>query len=170
MPSTLAAYSVVGEREQGTLEPLLTTPIRRQEFIVGKAAAILIPTVALSYAVFGLFLAAVRLFANSVVASALFHQGPILLALFLFTPLLAGWAIVVGMAISVRASEIRVAQQLGMLASVPLIGVFVLLAVGVIRPTFLVAILFAVGLLVIDVRASRFVARMFDRERLVTGA
>jgi ABC-type Na+ efflux pump permease subunit len=170
MPSTLAAYSVVGEREQGTLEPLLTTPIRRQELILGKAAAVLIPTVALSYVVFGLFLAAVRLFANSVVASALFHQGPILLALFLFTPLLAGWSIAVGMAISVRASEIRVAQQLGMLASVPLIGVFILLAVGVIRPTFLVAVLFAVVLLVIDVRALRVVARMFDRERLVTGA
>ena len=74
------------------------------------------------------------------------------------------------MAISVRANEIRVAQQLGMLASVPLIGLFVLLAVGVIRPTFLVAILFAVVLLLIDVGASRVVARMFDRERLVTGA
>jgi len=170
MPSTLAAYSVVGEREQGTLEPLLTTPIRRQELIFGKAAAVMIPTVALSYAVFGIFLCAVWLFANSVVASALFQQGPILLALFLFTPLLAGWSIVVGMAISVRASEIRVAQQLGILASVPLIGVFVLLAVGVIRPTFLVAILFAAGLLVIDVRALRVVDRMFDRERLVTGA
>jgi ABC-type Na+ efflux pump permease subunit len=170
MPSTLAAYSVVGEREQGTLEPLLTTPIRRQEFILGKAAAVLIPTVGLSYAVFGLFLAAVRLFANSVIASALFHQGPILLALFLFAPLLAGWSIVVGMAISVRASEVRVAQQLGILASLPLIGLFVLLAVGVIHPTFLVAILFAVGLLVVDVRASRIVARMFDPERLVTGA
>ena len=45
MPSTLAAYSVVGEREQGTLEPLLTTPIRSQEFILGKAAAVMIPTV-----------------------------------------------------------------------------------------------------------------------------
>jgi ABC-type Na+ efflux pump permease subunit len=170
MPSTLAAYSVAGEREQGTLEPVLTTPIRRQEFILGKAAAVMIPTLALSYTIFGLFLAAVRLFANSVVASALFHQGPILLALFLFAPLLAGWSIVVGMAISVRTSEIRVAQQLGMLASVPLIGLFVLLAVGVIRPTFLVAILFAVVLLLIDVGASRVVARMFDRERLVTGA
>jgi len=169
MPSTLAAYSVVGEREQGTLEPVLTTPIRRQEFILGKAAAVMIPTLALSYTMFGLFLAAVRLFANSVVASALFHQGPILLALFLFTPLLAGWSIVVGMAISVRASETRVAQQLGMLASVPLIGLFLLLAVGVIRPTFLVAILFAVVLLLIDLGASRVVARMFDRERLVTG-
>ena len=69
-PSTLAAYAVVGEREQGTLEPLLTTPIRRQEFILGKAAAVMIPTLALSYAVIGLFLAAVWLFANPVVAMA----------------------------------------------------------------------------------------------------
>jgi ABC-type Na+ efflux pump permease subunit len=60
MPSTLAAYSVAGEREQGTLEPLLTTPIRRQEFILGKAAAVMIPAMALSYTVFWLFLAAVR--------------------------------------------------------------------------------------------------------------
>ncbi len=112
-PSTLAAYCVVGEREQGTLEPLLTTPIRRQEFILGKAAAVMIPALALSYTVFGLFLGAVRLFANPAVASDVFHQGPVLLALALFTPLLAGWAIVVGMAVSVRASEIRVAQQLG---------------------------------------------------------
>ena len=28
IPSTLASYSIVGEREQGTLEPVLTTPIR----------------------------------------------------------------------------------------------------------------------------------------------
>ena len=43
MPSTLSAYSVVGEREQGTLEPLLTTPIREQEFLVGKARPVARP-------------------------------------------------------------------------------------------------------------------------------
>ena len=170
IPATLTAYSVAGEREQGTLEPLLTTPIRKQEFIMGKAAAVMIPSVVLSYIVFGIFLAAVRLFAHSVVSSAVFHKGPILLALFLFAPLLAGWAIVVGMAISVRASDIRVAQQLGMLASFPPVGVIALLAVGVINPTFQVALLFAAGLLIIDMRALRIVSRMFDRERLVTGA
>jgi len=169
-PSTLAAYAVVGEREQGTLEPLLTTPLRRQEFILGKAAAVMIPTLALSYAVFGLFLGVVRVFANPTIASDVFHQGPILLALFLFTPLLAGWAIVVGLAVSVRASEVRVAQQLGMLASLPTLGVVILMGVGVITPTFTVAAAFAAGLLVIDVRASRIVSRMFDRERLITGA
>ena len=170
MPSTLAAYTVVGEREQGTLEPLLTTPIRTQEFILGKAAAVMIPTLVLSYTVVGLFLAVVWLFAHPVIASAVFHQGPVLLALVLFTPLLAGWAIVVGMAMSVRASEVRVAQQLGMLASFPPLGVVVLLGIGVIHPTFTAAVLFAIGLLAIDVQALRFVSRMFDRERLVTGA
>ncbi|MFZ0170593.1 MAG: ABC transporter permease subunit [Acidimicrobiales bacterium] len=169
-PSTLAAYSVVGEREQGTLEPLLTTPIRRQEFILGKATAVMIPTLALSYTVFGLFLAVVRLFANPAAVSGVFQQGPVLLALALLTPLLAGWAIVVGMAVSVRASEVRVAQQLGMVASFPPLAVVVLLGVGVIHPTFTSAVLFAIALLVIDVRALRVVSRMFDRERLVTGA
>ncbi len=170
MPATLAAYSVVGERDQGTLEPLLTTPLLEQEFIVGKAAAVMVPSVVLSYAVFGVFLAAVRLFAKAAISSAVFHQGPVILALVLFTPLLAGWAIVVGMAISVRASEVRVAQQLGMLASLPPVGVVVLLAFGVIQPTFGVAIEFAVGLLAIDVLALRLVSGVFDRERLVTGA
>jgi len=84
--------------------------------------------------------------------------------------LLAGWAIVVGMAVSVRASEVRVAQQLGMIASFPPLAVVVLLGIGVIRPTFTFAVLFAIGLLVIDVRALRIVSRMFNRERLVTGA
>jgi ABC-type Na+ efflux pump permease subunit len=168
-PSTLAAYTVVGEREQGTLEPLLTTPIRRQEFILGKGAAVMIPTLVLSYVVFGIFLALVWLFANPVIASDVFHQGPVLLALGLLTPLLAGWAIVVGMAVSVRANEVRVAQQLGMIASFPPLGVVVLLGVGVIHPTFTVAVVFAAALLVIDVRALRVVSRMFDRERLVTG-
>jgi ABC-type Na+ efflux pump permease subunit len=170
MPSTLSAYSVVGEREQGTLEPLLTTPIRQQEFLVGKATSVMIPTLALSYAVFTLFLAAAWLFADSATSTAVFHDGPVILALFLLAPLLAGWGIVVGMAVSVRASEARVAQQLATLASFPPVVIIILLAVGVVSPTFLVALAIAVGLLVTDAFLLRFVARMFDRERLVTGA
>lgn len=169
-PSTLAAYTVVGEREQGTLEPLLTTPIREQEFVLGKAAAVMIPSVALSYVVYVLFLLCVELFAHRDVAHAVFHDGPTLLTLFLFTPLLAGWAVVVGLAVSVRASEVRVAQQLGTLASLPVIGVIILLISNVIHASFASALEFGGGLLVIDLLALRLVARMFDRERLVTGA
>ena len=63
VPSFVAAYSVVGERQQGTLEPVLTTPIRREELLLGKALAALLPSVAVAYAVYGLFLVCVELFA-----------------------------------------------------------------------------------------------------------
>lgn len=170
VPATLAAYTVVGEREQGTLEPLLTTPIRREEFIVGKAAAVMLPSVAIAYAVFGIFLGTVRLLADPVVASAVFHQGPVLVAQVLFTPLLAGWAVWVGMAVSARSSDVRVAQQLGTLASLPALGASALMSFGVIHPTFTLAAVLAGALLAIDVLALRVVSAMFDRERLVTGA
>jgi ABC-type Na+ efflux pump permease subunit len=48
MPSVVCAYSVVGEREQGTLEPILTTPIRREEFLIAKALAAFVPTLVIA--------------------------------------------------------------------------------------------------------------------------
>jgi ABC-2 type transport system permease protein len=169
VPATISAYSVVGEREQGTLEPLLTTPTRPEEVLIGKAAAALIPSVALSYTAFAIFLACVRLFANSAVASAVFHQGSVLVAQVVFTPLLAGWAIWVGMAVSARSSDVRVAQQLGTLASLPPLALTALMSFGVITPTFTLALVLALALLAIDVLAWRVVSAMFDRELLVTG-
>jgi ABC-2 type transport system permease protein len=159
---------VVGERQQGTLEPVLTTPVRREEFLLGKALAVLVPSVAISYGVFVLFLACVELFAQPGVAPALV-QGPDLLAQLVFTPLLAGWSIWLGMAISTRASEIRVAQQLGLLANLPSVAVTTLLALNVIHPTLALAIGAAALLLVLNRLGWRVTAALFDRERLITG-
>src|SRR5207249_4744901 len=71
VPAALAAYAVVGERQQGTLEPVLTTPIRREEFLLGKALASLLPSIVVAYAVYTAVLACVGLFARPSVASAL---------------------------------------------------------------------------------------------------
>jgi hypothetical protein len=169
VPATVSGYSVVGEREQGTLEPLLTTPISREELLIGKAAAAMIPSVAIAYAVFGVFLAIVRAFADPAVSSAVFHQSSVLVAQVVFTPLLAAWAIWVGMAMSARSSDVRVAQQLGTLGSLPPLAVVALMAAGVIDPTFTLALALAVALLVVDLVAWRVVSWMFDRERLLTG-
>ena len=78
-------------------------------------------------------------------ASALL-QGPDLLAQLLFTPLLAGWSIWVGIGISIRAGDFRVAQQLG-------------LALGL-----------AAVLLLGDGLGWRIMSAAFDRERLPTSA
>jgi ABC-type transport system involved in multi-copper enzyme maturation permease subunit len=167
VPATLAAYAVVGEREQGTLEPVLGTPIRRGELLLGKALAVLIPSIAVSYAVCGFFLACVGLFARPGVAAALI-RGPDILVQLIFTPLLAGWSIWIGIAISTRSSEVRVAQQLSTLASLPSIAVTTLIAVNVIHPTLGLALILGAALLLANRLGWRLVSAMFDRERLIT--
>ena len=168
VPSVLAAYSVVGEREQGTLEPVLTTPIRREELLVGKALAVLVPALGIAYLVFGIFLGIVALFADPGVASAVF-KGSRLLVQLLFTPLLAGWSIWVGIAISARSVDVRAAQQLGMLASLPPLVIVALMSLNVISPSLPLALGLGAVLLALDGLGWRAVAAMFDRERLVTG-
>lgn len=168
LPSTIAAYSVVGERDQGTLEPLLTTPIRREELLIGKAAAALIPAVGVAYLILGAFLAIVQSFADPTVASTVWH-APELVGEVFFIPLLGGWAIWVGLAISSKVSEVRVAQQLGILASFPPIALVALMSFNVITPTLGLALTLGGVLLVIDIGAYLFVSRLFDRERLITG-
>src|SRR6266540_4210405 len=168
VPAAVAAYAVVGERQQGTLEPVLTTPIRRQEFLLGKALAALVPSVAIAYVVYAFFLACVGLFARPAVASALL-RGPDLLAQLLFTPLLAGWSIWIGIAISARASDFRVAQQLGILASLPTAVVAALIAFNVIHATLGLALGLAAALLLGNRLGWRIMSATFDRERLITG-
>jgi ABC-type Na+ efflux pump permease subunit len=167
-PALVAAASVVGERQQGTLEPVLTTPLRREELILGKALAVLVPALVVSYGVFGLAVASIELFAHAPVASAVL-RGPDLLAQLLFTPLLAVWSIWVAMAISARSSDFRAAQQLSTLASLPSVFVSALVSFDVIHATLGLAFGLGALLLVLDRLGWRLVSWLFDRERLITG-
>jgi hypothetical protein len=93
LPAVIAGYSVVGEREQGTLEPLLTTPLRREELLLGKAVGVVVPAVGIAYVLFAVIQVCARLFASNLAVVSALGQGPHILAEILFAPLLAGWSI-----------------------------------------------------------------------------
>ncbi|MGA2007046.1 MAG: ABC transporter permease subunit, partial [Solirubrobacteraceae bacterium] len=59
LPAAIAAYSVVGERDQGTLEPLLTTPVRRGELMLGNCLAAVRPAVGFTDVLFAGFVGGV---------------------------------------------------------------------------------------------------------------
>ena len=168
IPPVIAAYSVVGERDQGTLEPVLTSPVRASELLLGKALAAFVPSVGLAYSIYFIAAISIRFGAAHVVTTVVWHP-PQMLAQVLFTPLLALWSIWVGIGISTRASDVRVAQQLATLAGLPLLGVTSLVSFQIVKPTISLAVTFALALLVIDVAGWRIVSRLFDRERLVAG-
>ena len=169
VPATLASYSVVGERQQGTLEPVLTTPIRRKEFLLGKALAAFVPSLVIAYGVYGLFVAIVELFAHPGIASAVV-RGPQLLAQLVFTPLLIAWSIWVGIGVSARTNDVRTAQQLSALASLPAIAVTSLIAYKVIHPTLTVTLGLGAALVFLDRLGWRVTSASFDRERLITSS
>lgn len=168
VPSFVAAYSVVGERSQGTLEPVLTTPIRREELLLGKALAALIPSILVAYVVFGSFIACVALLAHPGVASALIRPSDVLAQL-IFTPLLAAWSIWIAVLISTRSSDVRVAQQLAALASLPTIAVTTVVSLNVIKASLVTGLVAAAGLIALDLLGWRVVSAAFDRERLIAG-
>ena len=167
VPATLASYAVVGERQQGTLEPVLASPIRREEFLLGKALAAFVPSLVISYGVYVLFVVVVELFAHPGIPAALIH-GPELIAQLVFTPLLAALSIWIGIGVSGRANDVRTAQQLATLASLPTIAITSLIAYKVIPATREVALAFGVALVVLDRLGWRVASATFDRERLIT--
>jgi len=167
VPAALAAYSVVGERLQGTLEPVLGTPIRREELLLGKALAAFVPSVAVAYAVFAVFVVVVEVFARPRVAAALI-QGPELLAQLLFTPLLAAWSIWVSIAVSAKSSDPRSAAQVSLLLSLPTVAVTTLIAFNVIPATLGVALGLGTALLLLIGLGWLVASAIFDRERLIT--
>ncbi len=168
VPAVIAAYAVAGERQQGTLEPVLITPIRREEFLLGKALAALLPSVVVAYVVYAIVLVLIQVFAQAGVAAAVLHPSEMLVQV-LFTPLIAGWSIWLGIAVSTRATDTRVAQQLGVVAGVPTAVVAALVAYAVIPATFGLGIFFVALLVFLNVTGWRVTSRMFDRERLITG-
>jgi ABC-2 type transport system permease protein len=168
VPVTLGAYSITGERGQGTLEPVLGTPIAAGEFLLGKALAVFVPAVVQSYLVFGVIDALVWLLRPAAVSAAALRPL-VLAAQLILTPLLAWLGVWVSMTISARVSDVRVAQQVGTLIMLPIIALSVLFGFDVLHITALIGVAVAVILAVLDVIGLWIVSGVFDRERLVLG-
>ena len=84
-------------------------------------------------------MAIVALGADPVMATAVWH-APQLIAEVFYIPLLAGWAVWVGIAVSTKANDTRVAQQLSTLASFPPLALTALMSFQVIKPTLTIAL------------------------------
>jgi ABC-2 type transport system permease protein len=169
LPTTIAAYAVMGEREQRTLETVLTTPVTNRELLAGKALAAVVPAVLISWLLFLVYVGLAQLFAPHVVVAQIWTaaQG---VAMVLLAPALAGFAILVGIIVSLRSSDFRVAQQLAVLAAAPVIGFVALITFRVLDPSVALYATAAAAVLVVDVALWRTALRLFSRERLLTSS
>jgi ABC-2 type transport system permease protein len=166
IPLAIAVYSIVGEKEQTTLEPLLATPISDLELFLGKALASVIPALIVNWISFGAFLGIVRLLVGGVPFQML--TAPWLASIFGLSPFLALFSVGVTMLVSSRASDARAAYQFSSFAILPgLIPLIVYSSQKTLVDLKLVAIEGGV-LLVASAVVLFFAIKVFRREQILT--
>ncbi len=167
VPSVIAAYSIIGEKTNRTLEPLLATPVRRGQLLAGKILAALLPAVLLTWMSGGLFIAELAIVTDANVVSHVVTAGWLILFL-AGTPLLGLIAVAVMTAISSRVNDTRTAQQLSAWAVVPIIGVVLGELSGQFELTAFVAVIANLILIPVAVLLTWGAAQLFQRETILT--
>ena len=164
---SVAAWSIVGEKQARTLEPLLATPLTTFELLAAKALSGLLPAVGLSTLMFGLYVTGIAVFASEGVAATLLTAVPIAVA-FVLAPLSALAALQLTICMSSRTNDPRSAQQLGALILLPLSALLVLQLMGAVTLGGSIILTLTGGLVAANVLLARVTILLFDRESILT--
>src|SRR3989442_187473 len=120
VPLTMAIYSVIGEKSMRTLEPLLATPVGVGELLFAKSLASTVPSVIVTWTAYAFYLTSVVLLGSRAAVNAVTAPRWVL-AILVMVPLLTLLSVNLGILISTRVNDVRVAQQIGGLVVVPVV-------------------------------------------------
>ena len=168
IPITIASYSIVGEKNTHTLEPLLATPITTGQLLAGKALAAAIPAIIASLVSFVIFATGTYLLAASPAVAFQLFSPLWLIGIFVVGPLLSLAGVSLAVMISSRVNEPRAAEQLAVLIILPVMAIFIgqLMGAVIVNQTFL--LLLAGALVLIDAALLYFATQLFQRENILT--
>jgi ABC-type Na+ efflux pump permease subunit len=168
VPSPIASYSIVGEKVEKSLEPLLATPVTDSEILLGKSLAAFIPSLLASYAGATIYMVSVDRTLYSIVGGLYYPNWAMAVILLLLAPLTCLLSIELNVITSSRVTDVRSASQVGGIVFAPFIGLYVAGEIGVITldaPTLLVISgIFAV----LAVALFSLSTRTFRREEILT--
>jgi ABC-2 type transport system permease protein len=165
--TAIAAHSIVGEKQDRTLEPLLATPITTVELLSAKVIAAAVPAFALTMAFFAIDLVLVAIFARPGVLGLMLGTRSLLLV-FVLGPLAALASLQIAVCVSSRVQDERTAQGSGAFVALPVAVVFILPLIGIRAMNHLLLVALIVILVVANLLLMRLGVALFDRESILT--
>jgi ABC-2 type transport system permease protein len=166
--SSSAAFSIVGEKQQRTLEPILATPISDRQFLLGKLLAALVPTMAATWIAAAVGAVLVDLLSWGRYPTPLLPDRFWLIGVLVLAPLLGACVVLVTMRLSARATDPQAVVQTTALVTIPgflLLGAIFGKAVTLFFPALLGACLFMFVVVAVLFRGN---VRTFRREEILT--
>jgi len=166
--TTLASYSILGEKIEQSLEPLLATPTTDSELLFGKTIASLLPPIGVIYVGSIIFMVLSDAFTYNTLGYVFFPNLSMAFILLLAVPLSSILSIQLNVIISSRVNDVRTANQLGMLLFIPFMGVYILLVTNVISLNIINLLVISIILLVIDAFLFYISKATFRRDEILT--
>jgi len=168
IPITVAAYSIIGEKQSRSLEPLLATPVRTEELLLGKSVAGIIPAVLATWGAYLIFLVGTRLVTTSPRVLAAAFGPEWIFAMLILVPLLAMLSMSIGVMISSRVNDTRAAQQIGGMLVIPIVALGIAQTAGFLLLNATTFIGGAALIALLDVVLLKAATRLFQRETILT--
>jgi ABC-2 type transport system permease protein len=167
LPSYMAAHSIIGEKDGKSLEPLLATPLETAELLLGKTVAFVVPGTLLGWASYALVAVTGYFVAGDVVFAYLVRPAWTV-GMVVLSPLLALVGTLLGVLVSSRAKDPRVAQQISGVVVMPLIGLSMAVMFGKVFLS-LDLLLWSAALLAVATAGLLWLSvRLFQREQILT--
>jgi ABC-2 type transport system permease protein len=168
IPTAVASYSVMGEKVEKTLEPLLATPLTNGEIILGKILSAFIPCILATYLGAVIFMIGIDIITFQQLGYILYPNWTAAVFLLIATPLACLFGTELNTLISIRVSDLRTAQSYGGVVYFPLLIVFILGEAGYISLDIKTILIFSLILIIVDIIIFYINKSLFKREEMIT--
>jgi ABC-2 type transport system permease protein len=167
-PAGMASYSIVGEKVEKSLEPLLSTPATDGEILLGKSFASFLPSIGATYLGATIFMTLIDIITHQQLGYFFYPNWDAAAFLLLAVPLACVFSVEMNVIVSSRVSDVRTANQFGGLMAIPFGALYVLGEINVVTLNANTMLIVSAVLLPLNILLF-FVSRsIFRRDQILT--
>jgi ABC-2 type transport system permease protein len=168
VPLGIASYSIVGEKVEKSLEPLLATPLTDGEILLGKAISAIVPTLVAMYAAAVVFMVGIDEVTFGKLGYYYFPNWTIATLLLVLMPVAVVMSVLFSVIVSSRVNDVRSANNFGIFMLFPLLGIYLASETGIITLDINGLLIISGILLAVDVALFFVSTATFSREEILT--
>ncbi|MFW9835445.1 MAG: ABC transporter permease subunit [Candidatus Thorarchaeota archaeon] len=168
VPLGIAGYTIVGEKIEKSLEPLLASPVTDGEILLGKTISAVLPALIAMYTGGVIFMVGTDVVAYPLLNYYYFPNLTIAVILFLGMPAATIMSVEFGVIVSSRVNDVRSATNFGVLMFFPFLIIYIASQLQIITLDTETILKISVILLVIDVVLYFISTALFQREEILT--